>query len=505
MEVDKLSDKKSLTKKESNKLFYSEYLKKTDSMWLYELLKVDKPLDFQRIPIEKRAIFLDIIEDLLFKSSDEWVQTKGPKGKLIDDMGEEKANRKRCSLCNTPNRYIYYIENILNKQKLNVGSDCINEFGSIAKSSKKALQNMKKNAMRQKNLQKLLEEIPKVRTSVEKWDDFIKGLPILISENNLKTYKLLGVEANTIYEKILNGGMKIEWINQLKKIIEDGQDEQLRISEKIRTISQLDFILTTNQAGWIESHQPDNYKTVKKYIKESKDSQISLICAPLIAEINFLKKFTLKYNEIAQVNNVEIIELYNEWRRNLTSIEKMKFEQELPNIIHIKANMFIFEFMTLKGVRFSLSSSKFINRLGFLIFPSIKTILDSSDILNLVLDSSLADEKSYEAFCSQIELTVNKVEKGKRFNFFKVNLQRDYADFRVFINSYIDANGNVEYKYSYRRYKLSDMYNTMKCILIKRNTPLLLNFLEQNYVKNFTEDQYKADEREELELYKMNR
>ncbi|WP_185381607.1 hypothetical protein [Listeria immobilis] len=503
--MDKLSGKKSLTKKESNKLYYSEYLKKTDFMWLYELLKVDEPLDFQRIPIEKRAVFSEFIEDLLFKSSDEWVQTKGPNGNLIDDTGEDKANRKKCSLCNTPNRYIYYIENIFNKQKLNIGSDCINEFGSIANSSKESLQSVKKNAKRQRNLQKLLEEIPKVRTSVEKWNNFIKDLPILISENDIKTYKLLGEKANTFYEEILNSGLKENLIIELKKVIEDGKYEQLKINEKIRTISQREFILTTNQAEWIKSHQPDNFKTVKKYIIESQDSQISLICAPLIAEINFLKEFTQKYNKIAQVDNIKIIELYNEWRRNLISKEQIKFEQELPNIIQIKANKFIFEFVTLKNIRFSVSSSNFIKKLGFLVFPSKKTILDSSDILNLVVDSSLADEDSYEAFCSQIEWTVNKVEKDKRFNFFKVNLQRDYADFRVFINSYTDANGNVEYKYSYVRYKLSSMYNTMKCILIKRNTQLLLEFLENNHVNYFSENQYKADQNEELELYKMNR
>ncbi|WP_270996132.1 hypothetical protein [Listeria seeligeri] len=502
--MDELKGKNSLTKKESNKLFYSEYLKKANSMWLYELLEIDMPLKTIKIPIEKKTIFSDIIEDLLLNSSDEWIQTKGSNDNLIDDMGVNPKNRKKCSLCNTPNRFIYYIENTLNKKKLNVGSDCINEFGSIANSSKKTLNTMMKNARRDDRKQKLLKRIPDVRTSVEKWDNFIRNLPIMVSDNEIEAYRSLGLKATKIYEKILNTGLKEELIDQLKKIIKDGINEQQIINKRIESISQQDFILTSTQAKWIESNQPENFKNIKKYIKASDDSQVSLICAPLIAEKDFLNTFTQKYNEIAQVNNTEVIELYNEWRRNLIPSEKMRFEQELPNIIHISANKFIYEFKSLKNVHFTLSSSKLLSNLGFLVFPSTKTTLDPSDVLNIVIESDLLDKGSYETFFAQIEYTVNKIEKGNRFNFYKVNLQRDYVDFRVFVESFSDSKGNVEYKYSYRRYTLTQMYEKMRGVLLKRNGSSLLRFLEDKHIGIFTEKQYKIAEREELELAKMN-
>lgn len=504
MEAKQLREKKSLTKKESNKLFYSEHLKKSDAMWLYNLLKVDTPLAFEKVPIEKEKLFLNIIDDLLLRSADEWVQTTGPKGQQIEDRGEDRSKWKQCSLCNTPNRYIHYIKNTLNKQKLNVGSDCISEFGSIASNAKKSRKILEKNALRQKRMQEIIGIIPGIRTSVEKWDLFIKELPIFLSDKEIMYYNEIGAQVQEIFEKILNQGIKEKLVYKLREKIEEGQKEKENILVKLKSIKKLDFVLTSNQINWIKAHQPDKFQQIATFIKNSEDSQISLSCASLIAEPDFLKIFMRKYNELAEKENKEIIELYNDWRRRSTDPLKIHFEKELPKIIEIKPNSFIFEFNSLPQIQFTLSSTKFIQQLGFLIFPSAKVALDNGDVMNLLIDSSLNSINSYDAFCSQLELTINKTESDYRFNVLKVNSNRDYADFRVFISSNTDNDGNIHSSYMYQRYVFSRMYDTLKCVLLKKNGLSILTFLENEYIKSFNEKEYEADQREEIELLRMN-
>ena len=46
-----------------------------------------------------------------------------------ESVSAEDPNKSiRCGLCNTPNRYLFYIRNRLNNNRLNVGSSCMTKF-----------------------------------------------------------------------------------------------------------------------------------------------------------------------------------------------------------------------------------------------------------------------------------------------------------------------------------------------------------------------------------------
>ncbi|MBC2177094.1 hypothetical protein HCB27_10730 [Listeria booriae] len=486
-------------------MIYSDYLKNPSFMWLYSILKAGKAMAFEEVPDEKRELFSDIIQDLLVKCSDEWIQTKGPNNQYQEDMGESKEKWKRCSLCNEPNKYIFYIENTLNKCKLNVGSECITEFGSIAGSAKKSKSYMQRNSQRSRRLQALLEAIPKVRSTVENWHHFIENLLILLSEQETMHYEELGVEANKSFEKILNKGLNENDVNHLKKIISSGKLEQRKILNRIELLKKQDFILTKQQADWIRSHQPENFQTVLDCIKYSQDSQITLSCAHLISEKSFLEFFARKYNSVRAEKNVTFMQLYNDWQRNIVQSKDVPFETELPEIKQVNSGSYQFEFASLQNIHFTLSCSKFISKLGFLVFPNKKENLDPSDILQIVAESSLASYDSYDAFFYQIESIMDRFEKGNRFNLYRLNMERNYVDFRVFNSAKTDAEGNITYIYSYNRYKLIESYEKIRGILLKKNAPLLLDFLEKDATKTFTEYKYKIETEEELELSKMNK
>uniref|UniRef100_UPI0014304521 hypothetical protein n=1 Tax=Listeria valentina TaxID=2705293 RepID=UPI0014304521 len=444
---------------------------------------------------------------LLTISSDEWIQSKGPNGQTEEDMGPLKEKWKRCSLCGTPNKYIFYIENTISKKKLNVGSDCITEFGSIAGNAKKSKQSMQKNALRARNLQELLEKIPKVRSTIENWNDFIRNLPIILSLNETNSYQEIGLSAHECYEKILTKGLKDDYIQQLKDLIQSGKHEKKKILHKIDSFDGELFVLTNKQLQWIKAHQPDKVKDIIAEIEESNDSLINLHCATLIAETNFLENFAQKYNLLIEKHNKTIINLYHDWRRNSSPpASEIEFEKELPKIIAVNSGSFSFQFTSMPHVQYTISSRKFIAALGFLIFPSNKKTLDQMDVLQLIVDSNAPNKsQSYEAFFAQIEYVVNKSLPQNKYSLHKISLSGNYVDFRIFHSSNTSEDGLVTYRFTYRRYTLELFYTTTKGLLLKKNNILIQKFLDNNYTKDYSEIQYKKEEEEEIEMSRMNK
>lgn len=47
------------------------------------------------------------------------------------ESAEDEDKKARCGLCNTPNKYLFFIRNRINNEKLNVGSSCMKKFQNI--------------------------------------------------------------------------------------------------------------------------------------------------------------------------------------------------------------------------------------------------------------------------------------------------------------------------------------------------------------------------------------
>ena len=72
-------------------------------------------------------LMLYVFQDIRDECEKEWYSN----GKMDVVESDNQEDWVKCALCGTPNKYIYYIVNRLNKTKLNVGSDCIDKFSSI--------------------------------------------------------------------------------------------------------------------------------------------------------------------------------------------------------------------------------------------------------------------------------------------------------------------------------------------------------------------------------------
>ena len=119
-----------LTLDEINLLRHSEEPKNQDLYGnLYDVLcNIKTPKAFSLNQLDKlddKAISALTInkKNLIETITQEW---------FAERVSEEDPSKQvRCGLCNTPNKYLYYIRNRKNGEVLNVGSHCITKFPGI--------------------------------------------------------------------------------------------------------------------------------------------------------------------------------------------------------------------------------------------------------------------------------------------------------------------------------------------------------------------------------------
>lgn len=114
------------------------------------------------------------------------------KGKLIDDIThewyieskstEDPDKKIRCGLCNTPNRYLFYIKNRLNNVQLNVGSSCMKKFSEIEgyANHKYELGKIQRNQRERARWLQFHERLPEAESIIDSANFYFDNLPILL-------------------------------------------------------------------------------------------------------------------------------------------------------------------------------------------------------------------------------------------------------------------------------------------------------------------------------------
>lgn len=123
---------------------------------------------------------------------------------------EDPAKKVRCGLCNTPNKYLFYIRNRKNNMLLNVGSHCITKFPGIDNyiEQKKQLSQIHKGHLVIKRRNEFYEAFPGCEQFISDANNYFNTLPVLLSyylysklQDNIDRMRL-------IYIKYVNEGKK---------------------------------------------------------------------------------------------------------------------------------------------------------------------------------------------------------------------------------------------------------------------------------------------------------
>lgn len=128
-----------------------------------------------------------------------------------EGVSEEDPSKKvRCGLCNTPNKYLYYIRNRKNNVLLNVGSSCINKFPNIDNyiEQKKQLVQIHNGHLEVKRRNEFYEAFPECEKFISDADNFFNTLPILLPYELYSKMQDTINRMRLIYTKYVKEGKK---------------------------------------------------------------------------------------------------------------------------------------------------------------------------------------------------------------------------------------------------------------------------------------------------------
>lgn len=151
---------------------------------------------------------------------------------------EDPSKKSRCELCNTPNKYLFYIRNTGNNISLNVGSSCIKKFPGIEGyvEAHKRLSNIIKKQQELRRMYKFKEKFPDAENIIGSIKSYFNTLPILLPEKLYCDLRDLSNRMQSIYSKYVYEGkvpyktilssfdlfeLQIQNFNKLKKDADD--------------------------------------------------------------------------------------------------------------------------------------------------------------------------------------------------------------------------------------------------------------------------------------------
>ncbi|OKL37011.1 hypothetical protein [Domibacillus mangrovi] len=300
------------TKKERNKLLFSETLKRSNLPWLVEILNNKNTPKYTDLNAEQRQTLSELRSELLNNSIDEWIITKAPGTKhLTLNLGPKEQEWMKCQLCGTKNRYIHFIKNKFTEITINVGSDCIEEFGEIGRAAQKDKRRLISNQNKNRRLVKLLEIIPDARSRVEKWDGFLNEIDIILPSRIEEAYKKLGIKAEKLFKSILNKNQSEKEVQALKKVFQEQIEYKEKILKYVNVNKNRTFVMTKEIDDWLKVNKTNDYIRISEVVKGSGNGFIIPEIAHEINEPSFLKTIANQYNRNIDNNILKIERITN--------------------------------------------------------------------------------------------------------------------------------------------------------------------------------------------------
>ena len=123
---------------------------------------------------------------------------------------EDPSKQVKCGLCNTPNKYLYYIRNRRNGKLLNVGSHCITKFPGIEGyiEQRKQLRDIQKGQLIVARRNEFYEKVNNPEAMIEEAQSYFDNLPILLPWDLYAKLKDTINRMAFIYSKYVNEGKK---------------------------------------------------------------------------------------------------------------------------------------------------------------------------------------------------------------------------------------------------------------------------------------------------------
>jgi hypothetical protein len=177
----------------------------TEFAWFYKLLDRNERITEEivdHLEREQQDFFERILPQVQKRAVLEWrIWSRQP----VKDLGPNREEWIACALCNTANRYVFYIENIVSGKCLNVGSECVKDFGINVSHEGMTLTQLLKMASRTRLILELDKQFPKIEQTVRTWNSVLSNQPIIVPLVLEKPYVELGKLCSTVFESYVEG------------------------------------------------------------------------------------------------------------------------------------------------------------------------------------------------------------------------------------------------------------------------------------------------------------
>ncbi len=201
-------------------------------------------------------------------------------------------DRVQCSLCGSPNVYIFYIVNRINDIKLNVGSECILKFPKIDNRLPEGmtLRQVKNKAAREYNKLRRLETFnqryPNAKNMLSNWRKEYNNLPIILPTNLHNSIIEIYDRLNQIFDNYIDGKCSNEDLNKFGELISEREALMTQATGFIKKNIHNKFIFTKEIYDWILNHSIHKERLIR--IIRDNSSLLNAETISFIYEDNFL-------------------------------------------------------------------------------------------------------------------------------------------------------------------------------------------------------------------------
>lgn len=222
----------------------------------YEVLTED---EFKSNPLfddKARAVILNNKKSLFEEIKSEWSAIH---------FNDESTTEVHCQLCNTKNKFVYYIHNKKNDIELNVGSDCIKKFPGIENLSnqRRSLNEYKKQ---QSELKRKIEfdeidlENINFNTKFEAW---FKNFKIMLSYNLFTQIKNSLHNLNLLRTNYIKNGGDINYVKEQYFLFKNNLEFFKEEAENYyNSIKNNPLVCKKDLSNWLHETNPSIWQKV---------------------------------------------------------------------------------------------------------------------------------------------------------------------------------------------------------------------------------------------------
>lgn len=261
-----------------------------------EPLTVSRTLTFNP---EQQQFVHNVLPEVQAQAEQEWrLETEGY---YYEDRGPDVKKWTPCSLCDTPNRYIYYIVNTANGNRLNVGSECMKDFS--IETGGKSLQLLAKEAVRLHRIAELDRKFPRVQQIMRNWFSEAEHYPVVIPTSMSRPFQRLGAQAREVYEKFIDPDRKWtveqdghEIVSAIERALVERDDMLAQMSAYVASMEGSRYAVPTRLISWlVKRGQPEDATTIE-WLRE--DGVIRGRTAHRIPEPEFMTSLAADLNKV---------------------------------------------------------------------------------------------------------------------------------------------------------------------------------------------------------------